>query len=263
MVAMAATWKVCQLKIDAVVLTYHVSLPAKSAPTTPAALLLALGGGSQEQVSSLAQRLGSTQPPQGWILVTALKPRGHKQFDRLLEPLCRHLLKTFKPSGGKVHLTGVSNGAVTALQFALRSPASCCSLSLVAIGNFDERWARMLPQLQGIPVRLFVGDLELKRCPVSRLLRDHLRRARHVPEVRWHVVEGAAHSDIDAHMDLSHFWCALGDAQAFLTAEPTVQGPKGDSASESPGPAEQRHEGQPQQEATGRSQQWELPLSAR
>ncbi len=99
----------------------------------------------------------------GFVVVSPCAPRGYSLADDpagLLVALVRELESTMRVEGGKVHVAGVSNGGRAAFRFATREPTLVASLVVLPGYASPANDAAPIASLAGVPVSMFVGELD-------------------------------------------------------------------------------------------------------
>jgi len=140
---------------------YKVVLPNDydAARTYPLALHLVGGPQTMEIVeSSLNADWRHLAETQGMIVVSPASPNGELFFsgaDVIFPEFLDFLLTTYHPAGGKMHITGHSNGGISAFHVASLYPDYFLSVTgYPGLLNAQER----LDALEGLCIFMHVGD---------------------------------------------------------------------------------------------------------
>lgn len=157
--------------IDGTRMQYHLVTPAGFAPgdTYPALLVLPPAGGSVGDANdALAGYFRAEAQERGWVVIGAVAPYDsttrlstlfHLGGEDLIPPLLDLISEEIAFEGGKVHVAGVSNGGVGAFRVATLYPELVHSV-LVIPGSAREEDLARIGNLEGIPVRMYVGEHE-------------------------------------------------------------------------------------------------------
>ncbi len=154
-----------QLRLsDGTEIQYALVLPAdfRSDRTYPA--LLAFPGGRQNVESvrgGLSRFWEHAASERGYIVFSPAAPPGKPFYGagaELIPELLGQLLASFRIEGGRFHVAGLSNGAVSAFAAAVRYPQLFHSLTALAGFPVEQADFERLGRLQNVKVAMFVGD---------------------------------------------------------------------------------------------------------
>jgi pimeloyl-ACP methyl ester carboxylesterase len=96
----------------------------------------------------------------GWTVVSPAAPSTGLWFagsEHVLPALVDHVVDEFEPTGGRVHLLGVSNGGISAFRAVRLSRSEVASLTVYPGFPTGDDDVAEASRLTDIPVRLFVG----------------------------------------------------------------------------------------------------------
>jgi poly(3-hydroxybutyrate) depolymerase len=164
------------------VIEYVLILPAHFNKTTPYPVLLALppGDQSRELVEDGLRLYWEPQAKKrGWVVISPAAPKGETFYsgaETELQALLEEISKSVIFEGGKVHLAGFSNGGRSAYRMATTYPELILSLTVLPGAPPDERAARALDHLRGIPVAAFAGGDDAEWVRASRETKKELDR---------------------------------------------------------------------------------------
>ena len=149
---------------DGTVINYTVVLPPNYESTQPYPTLLALPPGSQTQSmvnAGLTSYWQESALTHGWVVVSPVAPGGQLFFqgsETLLPEFLTHIGAQYPLEGGKFHLSGISNGGISAFRIAGTHPEFFHSLlALPGYARSAEDQTNLV-NLVNIPVALFVGE---------------------------------------------------------------------------------------------------------
>lgn len=148
---------------DGTVIDYVLVLPPNYRIGQPYPTLLALPPGSQTASmvnSGLSSYWRDGAMANGWVVISPVAPEGQLFFqgaEQYIPELLDRIAIQYPPEGGKFHLSGVSNGGISAFRVAGANPERFHSLlALPGYPNSAED-KEHLSQLTSLPVALFVG----------------------------------------------------------------------------------------------------------
>lgn len=182
---------------DGAVIEYALALPAGFDASQAYPVLLALPPGPQtrEMVQAgldLYWEQGAID--NGWVVVSPASPDGTLYFrgaERYLPEFLAGIGDQVTPEGGKYHVTGISNGGISAFRLVANHPDLVQSL-LVAPGYpFSAEDRRSLLGNTDIPVAMFVGEQDTTWIPPMQETADAL--AAQGSEVSLEIVPGEGH----------------------------------------------------------------------
>ena len=164
------------------VIEYALILPAHFDKNVPYPVLLALppGDQSKELVEDGLRLYWEPQAKKrGWVVISPAAPRGETFYsgaETELPALLEEISKSVVFEEGKVHLAGFSNGGRSAYRVATTYPELILSLTVLPGAPPDERAARALDHLRGIPVAAFAGGDDAEWVRASRETKKELDR---------------------------------------------------------------------------------------
>ena len=189
--AMAAEYKTATMA-DGTIVTYALALPAAYDESRTYPLLLALPPGGQNRVMveaglSVWEREGRAR---GYIVASPVAP-GELYFQsaaRYLPELLDHLGATYAVDAADIHVSGISNGGLSAFVAALANPERFRSITVLPGFPFD---GAALGDLAGLRITMFVGE----RDASWRIRMDGAAAALRAfgADVHYEVVPGAGH----------------------------------------------------------------------
>jgi enterochelin esterase-like enzyme len=157
--------------VDGTRMQYVFVTPADFTPggTYPVLLVLPPAGGSVGDANdALDGYFRAEAQERGWVVIGAVAPYNsttrlstlfHLGGEDLIPPLLDLVSEEVAFEGGAVHLAGVSNGGVGAFRVATLHPELVHSV-LVIPGSAREEDLARIGNLEGIPVRMYVGENE-------------------------------------------------------------------------------------------------------
>jgi pimeloyl-ACP methyl ester carboxylesterase len=149
---------------DGTVISYTLILPPNYVAGEPYPTLLALPPGSQTQGmvdAGLDSYWRAGALANGWVVVSPVAPQGELFFqgaERFLPEFLLRIATQYPPEGGKFHLSGVSNGGLSAFRIAGRNPDFFHSLLALPGYPITAEDQANLEQLTALPIALFVGQ---------------------------------------------------------------------------------------------------------
>ncbi len=153
--------------LDGTELEYALALPAGFRSNQQYPALLAFAGGRQDKDSvrnALARFWEVEAVRRGFIVVSPVAPAGKPFYESGAELIPEFLgaqLAVFRIEGGKFHVAGSSNGAVSAFTAAVRHPELFHSLTALAGFPVEEADFERLDRLRDLQIRMFVGAGDL------------------------------------------------------------------------------------------------------
>lgn len=182
-------------------ISYALALPPGFNPEASYPALLAIPGGEQtiEGALSIVERSFEAEAgKRGYIVFGAsteyngVRPMfGPYADDTLLPQFMDALLKLYHIEDGRFYLAGHSAGGETVFRIGVRHPEMFRSLTSMSSYAGDEDLAS-LPALKGLPVNMFVGEMDTAYHSGAAQTRDLLLAAG--VDVYFEIVAGAAHS---------------------------------------------------------------------
>ncbi|HRW10614.1 MAG TPA: hypothetical protein P5121_36170 [Caldilineaceae bacterium] len=149
---------------DGTMIEYTVLLPPNYQVGQPYPTLLALPPGSQTAnmvTSGLSSYWRDGAMANGWVIISPVAPGGQLFFqgaEAYIPAFLDQIAAQYPPEGGKFHLSGVSNGGISAFRVAGAHPERFHSL--IVLPGYPNTAAdkENLAQLTALPVALFVGE---------------------------------------------------------------------------------------------------------
>lgn len=158
----AAEFKTLTLP-DQTELTYAVAHPDGFDPLSEYPVLLALppGGQSTDMVrAGLDAYWEAEGTRRGFIVVSPAAPNGELFMSggrRLIAPFLDHIRNTYRIADDRVHLTGVSNGGLSAFAAALDNPEAFQTVTVIPGFPPSREDFAALDRLAGLKINMFVG----------------------------------------------------------------------------------------------------------
>jgi predicted esterase len=149
--------------IDETIIEYALVLPDGYSADQTYPILLALPPGDQTEamVEAGLNYWEAEAAERGWIVVSPIAPNFTLFFrgsETHLPEFLNRIAEQYPPEGGKFHVSGVSNGGISAFRFAISNPDMVHSVVVLPgypLEGFDQD---NLANLQAIPVAMFVGE---------------------------------------------------------------------------------------------------------
>ncbi len=143
--------------------TYRVILPDNYDPARAYPAVLHFAGGSQNL--DIVERSTETDwranaETRGYIVISPASPNGELYFegaDRIFPAFIDHILKTYRVAGGKLHVTGHSNGGLSAFHIASLFPQYFISVTGYP-GLLSPAREPQLAALKPLCIYMHVGD---------------------------------------------------------------------------------------------------------
>ncbi len=157
-----------------------IVLPDSYAPGEPHPILLAFppGGQAQAQVDAgLDAYWADEARVRGWIVISPAAPEGALFFqgsEAIVPELLDKIAATYPPEGGVFHVSGVSNGGLSAFRAAVESPERFASIVVLPGFPPTDEDADKLELVAGIPVHLYVGETDTQWVEGAERTRDAL-----------------------------------------------------------------------------------------
>ena len=161
---------------------YALVLPDHFDKSKAYPVLLALPPGDQSRQmveAGLSFYWEAEAKKRGWVVISPAAPGGKNFYSGLeqdLPPLLDEVAKSVLVEGGKVHLTGISNGGLSAYRVITEFPDRFLSLTVLPGVPPDARAFAALKSLKGIPVAAFVGGDDTEWARGSREASQELDR---------------------------------------------------------------------------------------
>lgn len=161
-------------------LRYALLLPDHFDPTQTYPTLLALPPGGQDETmveAGLNRYWGRQATARGWVVVSPVAPEGVLFFqgsEKLIPALLDEIQQRVHIEGGKFHLTGASNGGLSAFRIALKWPSRFQSLVVLPGFPPDKQDFARLDRLAEIPVRMFAGGADTRWAEQERRTKKQL-----------------------------------------------------------------------------------------
>lgn len=143
--------------------TYRVILPDNYDANRAYPTVLHFAGGSQnldivERSTEADWRANAEQ--RGYIVISPASPNGELYFegaDRIFPAFIDHILRNYKVAGGKLHITGHSNGGLSAFHIASLFPQYFVSVTGYP-GLLSPERGPQLAALKPLCIYMHVGD---------------------------------------------------------------------------------------------------------
>ena len=158
----AAEFKTLTLP-DQTELAYAVAHPDGFDPQNEYPVLLALppGGQTTDMVrAGLDAYWEAEGTGRGFVVVSPAAPSGQLFMGsgrRFIAPFLDHIRTTYRVAGGKIHLTGVSNGGLSAFAAAIDNPHAFQTLTVIPGYPPSREDFAALDRLDGVRINMFVG----------------------------------------------------------------------------------------------------------
>ncbi len=147
---------------DGTLLQFGVVLPDNfvAGETYPVLLAFPPGPQTKAMVEAGMGYWGAEGQARGWVVLSPIAPGGTLFFqgsEQYLPEFVQRIETLYPPEGGKLHVSGVSNGGISAFRIAILLPEKFASITAVPgfpqTTDFDQ-----LNKLTDIPVTLYVGE---------------------------------------------------------------------------------------------------------
>lgn len=183
------------VKIDAkTTMKYALVLPNGFDKDREYPVLLALPPGAQDEnmtEDALARYWEKEAKSRGWVVVAPVSTEDGANLRWDIDPLLDEVSKKVKVEGGKFHLTGISNGGVSAFNLAIREPEKFLSLTTLPGHPPNAADFSKLFKIKDIPVTMFVGELDIKWHDEGQKVEEKLKKLG--GRVRFEMVKGEGH----------------------------------------------------------------------
>lgn len=153
-----------EVAVDGVTVEYIVLVPEGFRVGDTAPVLLALPPGSQDigLATGTVRDIYQTEAlARGWVVVSPAAPDGTLFFDgseRVIPGFLDFVESWVDPEGGAIHVSGISNGGISAFRVAGQNPERFRSLTVFPGFPRSDSDQAALENLSTIPVHLFVGE---------------------------------------------------------------------------------------------------------
>lgn len=143
--------------------TYRVILPDNYDPAKAYPTVLHFAGGSQDLrivESSTEADWRTNAEKRGYIVISPAAPNGELYFEggaRIFPAFIDNILRTYKVAGGKLHVTGHSNGGLSAFHIASLFPQYFVSVTGYP-GLLNGSSESQLAALKPLCIYMHVGD---------------------------------------------------------------------------------------------------------
>jgi dipeptidyl aminopeptidase/acylaminoacyl peptidase len=196
-----------------------------SAKEYPILLALPPGAQNKQMVDAGFNLYWNAGRENGWIVISPVAANG-KMFNRGGEDLIPEFLdamqKKFRPSHGKFHLAGISNGGTSAFRIISKYPNRFHSLLVLpGFPNSDED-KKGLDKIKDKPIAMFVGSQDNDWIRPMRATADALNKLG--AKVEFEVVEDQGHV-IQGWQDGKKVFSVLNEWQRRLAGEPKKHHP--------------------------------------
>lgn len=165
---------------DGTPLEYGVVLPDDYVIGETFPVLLAFPPGPQTKAMVEAGNgyWGAEAQARGWIVVSPIAPGGTLFFqgsEQYLPEFVQRIEAIYPPEGGKLHVSGVSNGGISSFRIATMMPEKFASITAVPgfpqTADFEQ-----LDKLTHIPIVLYVGENDTSWVERMTATADELKR---------------------------------------------------------------------------------------
>eukprot|EP00927_Polykrikos_kofoidii_P024975 TRINITY_DN2254_c0_g1_i1.p1 TRINITY_DN2254_c0_g1~~TRINITY_DN2254_c0_g1_i1.p1 ORF type:complete len:755 (-),score=111.67 TRINITY_DN2254_c0_g1_i1:120-2384(-) len=185
---------------NGVEMKYALFVPAGYKRTTPTPFVVSVAGSGQQHINGFSRRLVCD----GWAVVVILRPDeaplmftgSGKEGEGTwyLHSAVDHIMSYYRVKGGRVLLTGVSNGGSSVLRFATLWPELCCGV-VVVTGNLAGLATEAdCKRLDGLPLDMYVGTKdEIGFYQTMVQLKAQLKSWNHTPPPQLTIFEGIGH----------------------------------------------------------------------
>lgn len=156
-----------EVTIDGTVVSYISLVPEGFSIGDTAPVLLALPPGGQDigQATATIRDVYQAEAlARGWVVVSPAAPDGELFFqgsERLFPTFLDFVETWVEPEGGRIHLSGVSNGGISAFRVIAQNPDRFRSLTVFPGFPDSDADIDALDSLTDIPVHLFVGERDV------------------------------------------------------------------------------------------------------
>lgn len=153
-----------KVTVDDVPIDYIALVPEGFTAGDTAPVLLALPPGGQDiglATGTIRDIYQTEALARGWVVVSPAAPEGALFFDgseRLIPGFLDFVSSWVSPEGGAVHLSGISNGGISAFRVATENPDRFASVTVFPGFPRSDADVGALETLTSIPVNLFVGE---------------------------------------------------------------------------------------------------------
>ena len=182
---------------DGTVMDYALVLPNDFRPARAYPVILALPPGQQTRnmvITGLDLYWEREGAKRGYIVVSPVAPGGKLFFrgsEKYIPEFLAHIAASFVVKGGKFHVTGMSNGGLSAFRVALRNPGKFASLTVVPGFPPSRAESLALFKLKEIKINMYVGGNDetwKKRMRETKASFDRLGK-----KIYFEIVPGAGH----------------------------------------------------------------------
>ena len=176
----AGTTNFYDMIIGQTTIQYAVVLPQNFEPGNEYPVMLALPPGPQTRSmvqSGLDLYWGEAARLDDWIVVSPAAPGQLLYFEgaeQLLPGFLDRIVATYPPEGGKFHVTGISNGGLSAFRVAVEHPERVQSLTVLPGFTQSDTDFEKLANLVDIPVAMFVGEQDTAWLDAMTLVKEKL-----------------------------------------------------------------------------------------
>lgn len=182
---------------DGTVIEYAVVLPDgfSESQTYPAILAFPPGPQTRDMVNAgLISYWEAQAKTRGFIVVSPAAPGGRLFFrgsEALIPAFLDHVRDTLPIDGSRFHITGVSNGGLSAFRIALAHPELVKSVTVLPGFPPSQAEFANLSALKDIPVRMFVGAQDRAWLENSQTTIDALEALGETPH--FEILAGEGH----------------------------------------------------------------------
>jgi predicted esterase len=155
-----------QVEIDGTALDYVIVVPAgfELGDTAPVLLALPPGGQDLALTQSIVNGVYQTEAlARGWVVVSPAAPNGELFFrgsEALISGFIQWMTGWVDAEGGAPHLSGISNGGISAFRVLAENPTAFRSVLVFPGFPQSETDKAALTTISGVPIRMFVGETD-------------------------------------------------------------------------------------------------------
>ena len=180
---------------DGTNIEYAVVLPDVYEPAQNYPVMLAFPPGPQTQsmVQAGLRYWEEEGARRGYVVVSPVAPRQGLFFQggsRYVPEILAEIADQFNVEGGKVHLTGISNGGISAFQAAIEFPDLVETLTVLP--GFPLNGIRALERIKDVPLIMFAGENDASWISRMNETADEMRRLG--GDVYYEIVPGEGHA---------------------------------------------------------------------
>ncbi len=180
---------------DGTRIDYAVVLPEgyEAARSYPVMLAFPPGPQTQSMVRAGLQYWEEEGARRGYVVVSPVAPRQALFFQggfRYVPEILAEIANQFNVEGGKLHLTGISNGGISAFHAAIEFPEKVETLTVLP--GYPLIDIRALERIKDVPLIMFAGEND--RTWISRMNETANEMRRLGGDVHYEIVPGEGHA---------------------------------------------------------------------